>query len=538
MDDNKELESELAYLKKTNESLVESLNELLSLREATQKILIAGEQSEILNLLISKIGDSVKVDTLQVYLYDESNNDYVPFPDGSNDNVLRPEKELIDWTLKEGKPVTLPFKEDKFLTILPMTVKGNPIGMVCIDTTNIADELSQQTLELLSTLSSEAAISLLQTQLLAKVQSQYDLLNNILDSITNGIITLDMNKKITRINRNATAMLEIAFDDVINNTYDKVIPNTLTKIMDAIVTEILENGFAMEQQFTHKLSQGPDLPIAVGASLLRDAAGIAIGIIIVLRDMTASKELERLRKIDQLKSEFVANVSHELKTPLTSIKAYTEALQDMVTDDGQKSFLKVIEEESDRLLFLISDLLNVSRIQAGKLKLSFEPTPPKSIIEEILHISKVKSEAHTITINYADDLPETMLMDKERMKEVVINLLSNAIKYSPKGGEVKINMAVFEKNLKIDVTDQGMGMAPEHLNKIFDQFYRVDTSLTYEISGTGLGLSIVKGVIEGHGGIIKVESEVGKGSTFTVLLPIRVELKRGDVGFMEESFAQ
>ncbi|MBI4231825.1 hypothetical protein HY605_01220 [Candidatus Peregrinibacteria bacterium] len=293
----------------------------------------------------------------------------------------------------------------------------------------------------------------------------------------------------------------------------------------------------MEQQFNHKLAQGPDLPIAVGASLLRDAAGVAIGIIIVLRDMTASKELERLRRIDQLKSEFVANVSHELKTPLTSIKAYTEALMDMITDDGQKSFLKVIEEESDRLLFLISDLLNVSRIQAGKLKLGFELVEPKSIIEEILHISKVKTDKHTITINYADDLPETMLMDKERMKEVMINLMSNAIKYSPDGGEIKVNMGVFEKNLKVDVSDQGMGMAPEHLNKIFDQFYRVDTSLTYEISGTGLGLSIVKGIIEGHGGIIKVESEVGKGSTFTVLLPIRTELKRGDAGFMEESFA-
>ncbi|MDQ7779471.1 MAG: HAMP domain-containing sensor histidine kinase, partial [Planctomycetota bacterium] len=209
-------------------------------------------------------------------------------------------------------------------------------------------------------------------------------------------------------------------------------------------------------------------------------------------------------------------------TPLTSIKAYTEALMDMAQDDTQKEFLGVVDSESDRLLSLIEDLLNVARIESGRIVLKPTTFHPKLLVDEILSISKVQSKKHTIEKDVPEGLQQ-IYADKDKLKEVMINLVSNAIKYSPDGGLVKMTLSEEEGNLRIDVSDQGMGIAAEHLTHIFEQFYRVDSSLTYKVSGTGLGLAIVKSIVETHGGVIRVVSEVGKGSTFTVLLPIRKE---------------
>jgi PAS domain S-box-containing protein len=392
--------------------------------------------------------------------------------------------------------------------------------------------------ELLSELGASAAVALSNRNLIARLEQQFVVLNNILDSITNGIVTVDSRRRITRVNRNAMAMLEIN-EDVADRPVMEILPAALAPAVGGMIDETLQNGFALERMATHQLSTGPEIPLAISTSLLRDSRYSISGLNIVFRDMTASKELDRLRRLDQMKSEFVANVSHELKTPLTSIKAYTEALIDMVEAsrakfaavegagadlDQQKEFLKVVDEESDRLLFLINDLLNVARIQAGKLKLNLEKVNPHLLVTEILNLSKVQSAKHRVITELAPDLPQIVL-DKEKMKEVTINLTSNAIKYSPKGGRVWIRMDLVERNLRIQVQDEGMGISKEDLPKIFEQFYRVDNSLTYEVPGTGLGLSIVQAIVEAHGGKIEVASDLGKGSTFTVWLPARTEWK-------------
>jgi signal transduction histidine kinase len=209
----------------------------------------------------------------------------------------------------------------------------------------------------------------------------------------------------------------------------------------------------------------------------------------------------------------------------------------MTGDEQQKSFLKVIDEESDRLLYLINDLLNVSRIQSGKMKMHFAPCRPKSVVDEVLGVSKIQSDRHEIVVEAAADLPE-MLLDKEKLKEVLINLLSNAIKYSPKGGKVWVRLSAEGGNLRIEVQDQGMGIPAEHQPKLFQAFSRVDSSATAEIPGTGLGLVIVKAIVEHHGGRIAFESTPGTGTTFMILLPIRQELRRGDVGQEMGSMAE
>ena len=171
----------------------------------------------------------------------------------------------------------------------------------------------------------------------------------------------------------------------------------------------------------------------------------------------------------------------------------------------------------------------MSRIQSGKIKMHFKLCHPRVLVDEILNISKVNSEKHKLVIEIAEGLQE-MMLDKEKLKEVMINLISNAIKYSPAGGDVNLRMKMDEANLRIEIQDHGIGIAKEHQSKLFEAFYRVDSSHTAAIPGTGLGLTIVKAIIEHHGGRTWFESEVGKGTTFFLLIPARREIRRGELG--------
>jgi PAS domain S-box-containing protein len=444
------------------------------------------------------------------------------------DPRLLPEAAVIDYVFEEAKPPTVPHGDGGFITVLPIRVPQERLGVLVLDATGMAEEISRMSLEPLAVLAEQAAVLLQSGRAMSRSIGEQALLSNILDSITNAIITLDIDSRITRINRNAMAMLELGHD-VVGRRYDEALPPEVVTALNELMRETHHYGYAMEKMVSARLPQGLEINIAVSTAMLRDENFAPIGTILVLRDMTASRELDRLRKLDQMKSEFVANVSHELKTPLTSIKAYTEALLDMASEEQVKSFLKVIDEESDRLLYLINDLLNVSRIQSGKMKMHFEKVKPRTCIDDILNISKIQSEKHRLELEIAPDLPE-MLLDREKMKEVMVNLIGNAIKYSPKGGDVTVRLRREESNLRIEVRDQGIGIPEEHQKNLFQAFYRVDSSHTAEIPGTGLGLVICKAIVEHHGGKIWLESKPGRGTTFFILIPIRTEIHRGQIG--------
>jgi PAS domain S-box-containing protein len=495
--------------------------EAVELQDVVSRMFLLQDTNELVKVLSETALKYTKARKIAVFLLGDEGTLT------GGDPALMPEKTVLDYVLEGARPITVPHGSG-WITAFPLRVAQGPVGALVCDVTEIAEEVVRMNLEPVSVLCGQAAVMIHNAQRVNRSIGESALLSNILDSITNAIITLDNEGRITRINRNAMAILELT-PDVVGRPYSDVLFPEVTKSVAALLKETEHLGFAMEKMVTAKLDQGLELNIAISTSILRDESFAPLGTILVFRDMTASRELDRLRKLDTMKSEFVANVSHELKTPLTSIKAYTEALLDMATEEQMKSFLKVIDEESDRLLFLINDLLNVSRIQSGKIKMHFTLTPPRAIVDEILNISKINSEKHKLVIEIADGLPE-MMLDKEKLKEVMINLISNAIKYSPQGGDVNLRMRMDEANLRIEVQDHGIGIAKEHQSKLFEAFYRVDSSHTAAIPGTGLGLTIVKAITEHHGGRCWFESESGKGTTFFLLIPARQEIRRGELG--------
>jgi PAS domain S-box-containing protein len=243
-----------------------------------------------------------------------------------------------------------------------------------------------------------------------------------------------------------------------------------------------------------------------------------LGTVSVFRDITAEVEADRA------KTEFISTVSHELRTPMTSIKGYVDLLlmgSAGSLSETQQRFLQIVRANADRLRTLVDDLLDISRIESGRLQLDLRPVPLESAVEAVVASFKarVDEKRQQIEVELPDHLPLVMA-DNDRLIQILMNLVSNAHKYTPEGGQIRIRARLQEEMIRVEVQDTGIGIPPEALPRIFERFYRVDDPRVQETSGAGLGLSIVRTLVELHGGQIGVESEVGKGSTFYFTLPI------------------
>jgi len=229
---------------------------------------------------------------------------------------------------------------------------------------------------------------------------------------------------------------------------------------------------------------------------------------------------ERLKELDKLKSDFVSMVSHELKTPLAAMRTSAQVLEvaDIATET-KREMLDIIVRNIDRQTNLVNDLLDLSRIESGRMELKFERVALDSVIAD--SIESVKHAASEKGIKQNVELLEGLSSvkgDREKLTQVVINLLNNAIKFTPRSGEIRIKARELNGQVEVKVSDTGIGIPPEDLDSVFDKFYQVDSTLTREAGGTGLGLAICKGIIEAHNGHIMAESELGKGSTFVFTL--------------------
>jgi len=243
-------------------------------------------------------------------------------------------------------------------------------------------------------------------------------------------------------------------------------------------------------------------------------------VVMVLRDVA------REREIDRMKSDFVSSVSHELRSPLTSIKAYTATIlrDPNMPEQVKREFLAIIDEESDLLKNLIEGLLEISRIESGAVKFLREPMDITDVIGQVL--SGLQHLADKKNIQLKTDISNELGQlqgDEGRIQSMVMNLVNNAIKFTPENGQVSLSARREGQELVIRVSDTGIGVPKEALTKIFDRFYRVYQS-GKGMPGTGLGLSIVKEIVNMHGGRIEIESQPGRGSTFTVFLPINMKV--------------
>jgi len=239
--------------------------------------------------------------------------------------------------------------------------------------------------------------------------------------------------------------------------------------------------------------------------------------------MLKQKEIDELKKLEAFRKEFIADVSHELKTPIFAAQGFVHTLIDGAVNDRnvRNKFLKKAAKSLDGLDSLVQDLLTLSQMETGDIKMKFEQINLVTLCKEVVEQFEEKAEQKKINLKLQSSrYPEIFVhADEKRIGQVITNLVSNAINYTPEGGEVAINFDVGKKNVTTFVLDTGEGIPKEHLHRIFERFYRVDKSRSREKGGTGLGLAIVKHILEGHNSKAEVYSEVGKGSEFTFKLP-------------------
>ncbi len=331
----------------------------------------------------------------------------------------------------------------------------------------------------------------------------------LFDSMIEGVLVLDETDRIRFANQTFAQMF--ATSGILRG---KVLLDAvrLHEVAD-IIERTRSEGRVMDHEL--KLVGEPERWLQINAAALTSLDRRKLGTILVFHDLTRLKQLERTRE------EFVANVSHELRTPLSLIKGYVETLLDGARNDPAvaERFLKVIERNTRRLDLLIQDLLTISALEDGRMQLDLQPVNLRPLVENVFSDLQAKSESKNMTL--ANELPElTARGDVNRLDQVLTNLVDNAIKYGCAQGSVQVGGKILGNGqLEIFVRDDGTGIPPESLDRVFERFYRVDKARSRDQGGTGLGLSIVKHIVQAHGGEVRCESELGKGATFFFTLP-------------------
>jgi two-component system phosphate regulon sensor histidine kinase PhoR len=345
------------------------------------------------------------------------------------------------------------------------------------------------------------------------ITEQRNELDAVLSSMAEGVFAVENKGRIVSVNPAAAQLLDIDPAQAHGRYVEEIVRN-------ADLQEFVRQTLAGVQPAETDISLPihGDRSFRLHAAGLTDARGRRSGAVIVLNDMT------RIRRLEAVRRDFVANVSHELKTPVTSIQGFVEALVDGgVKDPTQvERYLGIIARHASRLNAIIDDLLTLSRLEeAGERRaLRFDVGPVKPVIEEAIHLSGVKADEKRMTIDLACDDTLEARINPPLLEQAVINLIDNAVKYSPEGSPIRIEVRKDETEVSIAVIDEGCGIPPEHLPRIFERFYVVDQSRSRKLGGTGLGLAIVKHIAQVHGGRVTVESTPGKGSTFTIHLPV------------------
>jgi len=352
----------------------------------------------------------------------------------------------------------------------------------------------------------------------------------ILESMTEGVLIVDEEEKIVLFN----AALEKMFDLKVDNSLSKYILEVIRNVdLREILSEVISYGESRSKEINLYYPSKRILLVRVtpltkeeisdlrGEKSLEDKRELtrrSLGAIAIFHDIT------ELRQIDKMRHDFVANVSHELRTPLASLKLMVETLLDGALEDEEasKNFLEKIYLETDRLARLVSDLLDLSKIDSGGLKLNYRQVSLADLVD--LVITKLEMNTNLAGLEVKVDIPEnlTLYADEDKLSQIMINLLDNAIRFTPRGGSIRVEASQKDKEVTISVSDTGIGIPKEAIPRIFERFYRVDRARSREAGGTGLGLSIVKNLVKAHKGRIEVESEEGQGTKFAIILPNEV----------------
>lgn len=337
-------------------------------------------------------------------------------------------------------------------------------------------------------------------------------LHTVIENMESGIMLIDTKGYVQLINRKFTELFDLTEAEVTNQLYYQVLNQKR-------VYQAVQDAFLYEETFKNSitLTKGQTkLFIEIVAVPFFNESNDLRGLVFVFHDIT------ELKHVDQIRKDFVANVSHELKTPITSIKGFAETMldDDEIEPTMLRKFLTIIYKESDRLQSLIDDLLELTKLEREEFNIELKRVNFSMIVNDCVTFIKELANKRNLELKLNVDSDLFLIGDAARLKQVILNLLYNAISYSKDNGQIVVTAKRTHPWIELTIRDNGIGISEEMIDRIFERFYRVDQARSRETGGTGLGLAIVKHIVESHEGVIEVDSQVDIGTTFKILIPI------------------
>ncbi|QNK55994.1 two-component system histidine kinase PnpS [Paenibacillus sp. PAMC21692] len=352
----------------------------------------------------------------------------------------------------------------------------------------------------------------LQVQM-SRIRQNENQLESVLANMINGVVMIDVHGIILLMNRRAEEVLGFSARELVGRHFAEA---KQQYELAQIIQEALDSREHLREEITFYFPEERLLELNL-VPVRENNDGEFSGVLLVLQDVSAIRRLERMR------SEFVANVSHELKTPIAAVKGFAETLLGGAVKDEEtaRSFLQIIFDESERLNRLIGDILELSKIESRRVPLMFSPVEMDGFIDKTVKLLEPEAKRRGIVLERDVESGLYLEADEDRLRQIMMNLLSNGINYTPEGGHVTIRIYAYgDEQVRIQIRDSGIGIPKKDLPRVFERFYRVDKARSRSSGGTGLGLSIVKHLVELHKGTISVSSTVGVGTTFTIDLPV------------------
>jgi len=534
MSDNPLLVKEISDLKDAYFTLLSSLYKL------SEAISFKYELNDIFKIILDILNNAKPYYYGSLFLL-EDKNFVLKYSVGNEEDkqrVIKLSEELFPWIIDGPKKVTV-FPdlgddievENSSVIMIPILFHEDVLGIICLLSNIDPDKFVKQDTELFTIIGNQTGVALQNAKLYGAMEeknlelgSLKKYLENILQNMANPVIVINLDGLITTFNRESESAFHKKSEEILKEHFSALFSKDAYESISIAVknSEDLLKNQKIEIELYNK---DIEIPFEVNISPLIDPNKDISGYIFVFRDLSQSKEIERLKELDKMKSELISNVSHELRTPLTSIMAYSETLIEMINDgdddkESQKEFLGIIISESDRLTNLISEMLTTSKLESRKANLNIETFNLSELINEIKIIIIELAKKKGISIEVLGNSDIYIKNDREKIKQILVNLIGNSVKYNNINGKIRVRIKKYSDKCAISVIDNGYGIKKESQEKVFERFYRVDSSLTYEESGTGLGLSICKDLAELCDGSIKLWSKFKMGTVFTLELKL------------------
>ncbi|MBN1440920.1 MAG: GAF domain-containing protein [Anaerolineales bacterium] len=532
-----------------------------TLLRISTELVVSLDLDQVLTRALQLVNEAIGADQAAIVLLDPQTQQLVyraslekdsPLPRGGRSLPFHAGEGLAGWVIQQRQPVILPDleKDPRWIHLypdepmryhsalaVPLMVGADALGVLLLLSQD-PSVFNPEQLQLASAAANQVAAAINNAELYRLIRDQADRLGGLvrsqqvesrksramLEAIADGVMVTDEEQKIVLFNDAAVRLLNLPREQVIGRPAGEFIGlfgkaglvwQERLHLWRSEPAEIGGGDFLAERI---TLDSGRVLSVHLAPVGNVDEF---IGTVAVFRDITQEVE------IDRLKSEFVATVSHELRTPMTAIRGYTEMLMMGAAgrlNDEQRRFLKIVKDNSDRLELLVSDLLDISRLESGQIRLNLDVVEIPALLEEAAELLRRKSAQEgkpmEIVLDLEPDLP-AIQADRSRASEIFHNLAENAFLYTPAGGKITLRAASRPGGVRIDISDNGIGIAPSEHERIFERFYRGENPSVMAVPGTGLGLPITRRLVEMHGGSLTVESDgtPGKGTTFRVMLP-------------------